>query len=53
MLKSVKLHSNFIVNLGNARTEDVLTLIQLAQKKVWNDYQIKLEPEVQIVTRNR
>ena len=48
-----ELHSNFIVNLGNAKTEDVLTLIRLAQKKVWDDYQIKLEPEVQIVTRNR
>ena len=48
-----ELHSNFIVNLGNAKTKDVLALMRLARKKVWNAYQIDLEPEVQIVTRSR
>ena len=48
-----ELHSNFIVNLGNAKTKDVLALMRLAREKVWKAYQIELEPEVQIVTRNR
>ena len=48
-----KLHCNFIVNLGNAKTKDVLTLMQLAQKKVWNAYQIELEPEVQTINQSR
>ena len=43
-------HSNFIVNLGNASTSDVLALMELAQQKVWESHQIVLEPEVQIVT---
>lgn len=43
-------HSNFIVNLGNAKAKEVLALIALAQQSVWQAYQIALEPEVQIVT---
>jgi UDP-N-acetylmuramate dehydrogenase len=39
-------HANFIVNLGGAKTKDVLALIQKAQKEVKNQFGIELEPEV-------
>lgn len=42
-------HSNFIVNLGDARAEDVLKLINLAKKKVKKIFGINLETEVQFV----
>jgi UDP-N-acetylmuramate dehydrogenase len=39
-------HANFIVNRGNGRAEDVRILIRTAQKRVYEDYGILLEPEV-------
>jgi UDP-N-acetylmuramate dehydrogenase len=39
-------HANFIVNMGSARADDVLKLIKLAQEKVFKNFGIKLEPEV-------
>jgi len=42
-------HSNFIVNLGGAKAKDVLALINLAKKKVKNNFGISLELEVQLV----
>ena len=42
-------HANFIVNLGNAKADEVLELIRLAQTEVLNKYGIKLEPEVRII----
>ncbi|MHA2620720.1 MAG: UDP-N-acetylmuramate dehydrogenase [bacterium JZ-2024 1] len=45
------IHANFIVNLGNARAQDVVSLILLAQKKVFEAYQIQLIPEVERVGR--
>ena len=44
-----KKHANFIVNLGQAQAEDVLSLIKLAQKTVWEKYQIELKPEVKFL----
>jgi UDP-N-acetylmuramate dehydrogenase len=40
-------HSNYIVNRGQAKANDVLDLIALAQKKVKEKYGVSLEPEVQ------
>ncbi len=40
-------HGNFIINNGQASSEDVLQLIQLIQKKAKADKQIDLECEVQ------
>ena len=45
---SVK-HANFIVNLGLAKTKDVLDLISLAQSKVKEKFGIMLETEVKII----
>ena len=42
-------HANFIENTGNARTEDVIELINLAKEKVYEKTGIKLEEEVVIV----
>jgi UDP-N-acetylmuramate dehydrogenase len=42
-------HANFIVNLGGATADDVLTLARNIQTAVWQRYRIRLEPEVRIV----
>ena len=42
-------HANFIVNLGNGRAADVRTLIALIQEKVWEQFQVRLEPEILII----
>lgn len=43
------LHGNFIVNVGGAKADDVLTLINLVRKTVKDRYGIDLETEVEIV----
>lgn len=43
------IHSNFIVNRGNARATDVLQLIQFVQKEVYKQYEIELETEVLVM----
>lgn len=40
-------HANFIVNLGGAKTGDVLSLINLAQTEVKKKFSIQLELEIQ------
>jgi len=42
-------HANFIVNLGDARAEDVRGLIELARERVRNQSGVWLEPEVRLV----
>ncbi len=42
-------HANFIVNLGNAKAEDVLKLINLAKQKVKKMFGIDLETEIQLI----
>ena len=42
-------HANFIVNLGEAKAEDVKKLINLAKKKVKNKFSITLEEEIQFL----
>jgi UDP-N-acetylmuramate dehydrogenase len=39
-------HSNFVINLGNASSKDVLALIELAKNKVKEKFGIKLEEEI-------
>ncbi|MDP4553093.1 UDP-N-acetylmuramate dehydrogenase [Alkalihalobacillus macyae] len=43
------MHGNFIVNVGGAKAEDVLALINLVKKTVKNRYDIDLQTEVEIV----
>ena len=42
-------HANFIVNEGQATSEDVLTLINMAQQAVEKQFGVVLEPEVRIL----
>ncbi|MFN6991524.1 MAG: UDP-N-acetylmuramate dehydrogenase [Fervidobacterium sp.] len=41
-------HAGFIVNTGNAKTEDVLNLIELIREKIKEKYNVILETEVEI-----
>ncbi len=43
------MHANFIVNLGNAKAQDVISHMNLARKKVFDMTGITLEPEVQLI----
>jgi len=45
------LHANFILNTGDARAADVVTLIRRAQQEVLRRFGVRLEPEVQFVGR--
>lgn len=42
-------HGNYIVNFNNATQADVLKLVEEIKAKVYNKFNVKLEPEVQIV----
>jgi len=44
-----EVHANFIVNHGNAHSDDVIALIRLAQQSVFEKFAINLEPEVRIL----
>jgi UDP-N-acetylmuramate dehydrogenase len=41
-------HANFILNAGQAKTRDVLSLMDLMRKKVREKFKINLEPEIKI-----
>lgn len=43
-----ELHCGFVVNVGNATAEDVLNLMKLVQKVVYDKFDVKLEPEVKL-----
>lgn len=43
-----ELHANFLMHDGKGSYRDLLNLISLAQKKIWERFGILLEPEVQI-----
>ncbi len=42
-------HANFFINLGEGRSEDVLYLVDLAKKRVYEEFGIRLEEEVIIL----
>ncbi len=42
-------HANFIVNLGEARAEDIEALIRYVQDRVAQRHDVRLEPEVRII----
>jgi UDP-N-acetylmuramate dehydrogenase len=44
-----EVHGNYIVNLGNARARDVLTLISIMRDRIYSLKGIVLEPEIKIV----
>ncbi len=44
-------HANFIVNLGHAKSKDVLSLIEVVRDRVFQKFDTRLELEVEIVGR--
>ena len=42
-------HANFIVNLGQATCDDVLSLMEYVQRRVYQIFRVMLEPEVRLV----
>jgi len=42
-------HANFIINLGGATFEDVYNLIDYIKKKVEDEFEVRLEEEIEIV----
>ena len=42
-------HCGFVINRGGATAEDVRTLIQKVQEKVWEQFQVRLEPEIRFL----
>ena len=45
-------HANFIVNRGGATARDVLSLMEIMQKRVYQETGIRLEKEVHVVGEN-
>lgn len=44
-----ELHTNFIINLGNATSHDISTLIAHAIERVHDRFGIQLEPEIRLI----
>jgi UDP-N-acetylmuramate dehydrogenase len=44
-------HANFIVNLGGASADDVLALMAEMRNRVFERFEIELEPEVRVIGR--
>lgn len=42
-------HGNFIINLGDARALEVMELINIARKKVFDRFKVRLEPEIEFL----
>jgi UDP-N-acetylmuramate dehydrogenase len=42
-------HANYVVNIGGARSDDVLRLMEIARERVLQEFGIELELEVQII----
>jgi len=42
-------HCGFVVNIDNATCKDVLELISIIQKTVWDNYGVELEREIKLV----
>jgi UDP-N-acetylmuramate dehydrogenase len=45
-------HANFIINTGNATSEDVKKLAQLLKEKVMHDFGIELNEEVKYIGKH-
>lgn len=42
-------HAGFIINKGNATTKDIIELIELVRKRVFEIYGVVLEPEIKVI----
>jgi len=48
-----EVHANFLINLGSGTYEEAITLIDLAKKRVYETFGIRLEEEIKIVNRQK
>ncbi|WP_457606982.1 UDP-N-acetylmuramate dehydrogenase [Nitratifractor sp.] len=46
-----EMHANFLVNLGGGTYEEAIALIELAKRRVYEEFGITLEEEIKIVDR--
>ena len=46
-------HCGFVVNMGNATAKDVCELMKQVSQKVYNRYNVHLEPEVRIIGKSK
>ncbi|RSK26942.1 UDP-N-acetylmuramate dehydrogenase [Bacillus sp. HMF5848] len=46
-----EMHANFIVNVGDAKAQDVLDLIEHVQHTIFDLYEVKMHTEVEIIGR--
>ncbi len=44
-------HAGFIVNIGNAKSDDIIELIDCCIETVYNKFGVRLEPEVRFIGR--
>jgi UDP-N-acetylmuramate dehydrogenase len=44
-----EIHANFFINCGHATSQQVMALIEVAQKTVWQKFGVKLELEIELV----
>ena len=44
-----ELHSGFIINRGGAAASDIIQLMEIVQSRVFDEFGVKLEPEVRII----
>ena len=44
-----EVHANYIVNLGNAKAKDVLSLMALIRDRVYSQKGVVLEPEIKVI----
>ena len=44
-------HAGFIINTGNAKSDDIIKLIDCCIETVYNKFGVKLEPEVRFIGR--
>jgi UDP-N-acetylmuramate dehydrogenase len=47
-----RLHANFVLAGPSARAADIVSLISLARRRVWEEYGVLLEPEVQYLSHD-
>ena len=44
-----KKHCGFVINCGNATASDVMQLIDDVRDKVFEEFQVQLEPEIRVI----
>ena len=42
-------HAGFIVNMGNATAQDILSLMEYVKDTVWQKFKVSLEPEIKTI----